>query len=72
MNFFSSHFRGMRVCVFYDCSLGDQVIWIANVVLDGRARSIDGITTPQSANIQAEIALAVARGLEWVCQSGSG
>ncbi|WP_165418472.1 hypothetical protein [Dyella amyloliquefaciens] len=70
MNVFSCHFRGARVSVIYDGDLGGEIFWIANVILDGHAQSIDGAFSVQSTHIQADITRAVIRGLEWV--SGRG
>ncbi len=64
---FSCDFRGCTVCVTYDGSLDDEVIWIANVMLDGQARSIDGTIAARSRHVQADVSGAVIRGLEWVC-----
>lgn len=66
MHVFCCHFRGARVCVTYDGGLGDEVIWIANVMLDGHAQSVDGALAVQSMRVQAEITRAVFRALEWV------
>lgn len=68
MPVFSSHFRGSRVRITYDRSFGDQVVWIADVVLDGHAQSLDGMTTQRSLCIQDDITEAVIRGLEWTCK----
>jgi hypothetical protein len=68
MPVFSCQFRGKSVCVTYDRSAGNQVVWIANVVLDGCARSIDGITAQRSTCVQADITDSVIRGLEWICK----
>lgn len=70
MNVFSCHFRGSRVCVTYEGGLGDEVIWIANVMLDGRAQSVDGAVAVKSRHTQAEITRAVFRALEWVSRVG--
>lgn len=59
------------MCITYDGSLGDEVIWIANVVLDGQVQSIDGTTTVRSKHIQAEITRSVIRALEWTCVTGN-
>jgi hypothetical protein len=66
MKTFTCNFRGARVCVSYDVSGDEEAIWIADVVLGGRSRSIDGATALGSGCIQAEIAQSVRRGLEWV------
>lgn len=68
MPVFSSDFRGSRVCITYDRSFGDQVVWIANVVWDGRAQSVDGLTIQRSKCVQDDIKDAVTRGLEWMCR----
>ena len=70
MNVFSCHFRGARVRVTYDGGFGDEVIWIANVMLDGHAQSVDGAVAVQSMHTQAEITRAVIRALEWVSRAG--
>lgn len=70
MNVFSCHFRGARVWVTYDGGPGDEVIWIANVMLDGHAQSVDGAIAARSMHIQAEITRAVFRALEWVSRAG--
>jgi hypothetical protein len=56
------------VRITYDRSVGDQVVWIANVVLNGQAQSVDGMTMQRSKCVQDDITHAVIRGLEWMCK----
>lgn len=68
MPVFSCDYRGSKVCITYDRSVGDQVVWIANVVLNGRAQSVDGMTMQRSPCVRDDITDAVIRGLEWICK----
>jgi hypothetical protein len=66
VNSFCCDFLGAKVRVRYVRSGDEEAIWIANVVLDGRARSIDGATALQTTCTQSDITRSVMRGLEWV------
>ncbi|RAO74854.1 hypothetical protein CA260_18790 [Dyella jiangningensis] len=66
---FSCYFLGAQVRVRYERSGDEEAIWIANVVLDGRVRSIDGAAALQTPCAQSDVTRSVLRGLEWVRKS---
>ena len=63
---FCCYFLGAPVRVRYEHSGDEEAIWIANVVLNGRPRSIDGAAALRSRCAQADVTRSVLRGLEWV------
>jgi hypothetical protein len=63
---FSCYFLGALVHVRYEHSGDEEAIWIADVVLNGHARSIDGAATLQTACARNDVTRSVLRGLEWM------
>lgn len=63
---FCCYFLGAQVRVRYENSCDEEAVWIADVVLDGRARSIDGAAPLQTACTRTDVTRSVLRGLEWM------